>query len=163
MPQGEEGEFCLKGNLTVGYYKDPISTEKLYKYGWLHTGDIVRELPDGNLVYVERKDLMVKINGQRVEPGEVETIIKQVNGVKNAIVKGFSTKDRQFLCAYYIANDNISEETIREYLHSKLPAYMVPAYYVKMDSFPLLPSGKTDRKALLAPSGKTKGIVVSTL
>ena len=159
VPQGEEGEFCLKGNLTVGYYKDPISTEKLYKYGWLHTGDIVRELPDGNLVYVERKDLMVKINGQRVEPSEVETIIKQVNGVKNAIVKGFSTKDRQFLCAYYIANDNISEETIREYLHSKLPAYMVPAYYVKMDSFPLLPSGKTDRKALLAPSGKTKGIV----
>ena len=104
---------------------------------------------------------MVKINGQRAEPGEIEAIIKQVDGVKNAIVKGFTTKDRQFLCAYYIANDNISDDSIREYLLSKLPSYMVPAYFVKMDSFPLLPSGKTDRKALLAPSDKTKGIVRS--
>ena len=145
VPKGEKGEFCLKGNLTVGYYKDPISTAELYKFGWLHTGDIVRELPDGNLVYVERKDLMVKINGQRVEPGEVEMVIKQVGGVKNAIVKGFTTNARQFLCAYYIANDGVSEDSIRAYLRSKLPAYMVPAYFVRMDSFPLLPSGKTDR------------------
>ena len=159
VPQGEEGEFCLKGNLAVGYYKDPISTEKLFKYGWLHTGDIVRQLPDGNLVYVERKDWMVKINGQRVEPGEVEMVIKQVSGVKNAIVKGFTTNDRQYLCSYYIATDNVSEDTIREYLLSKLPAYMVPAYFVRMDSFPLLPSGKTNRKALLAPSDKTESIV----
>ncbi len=159
VPQGEEGEFCLKGNLAVGYYKDPISTEKLFKYGWLHTGDIVRQLPDGNLVYVERKDWMVKINGQRVEPGEVEMVIKQVSGVKNAIVKGFTTNDRQYLCSYYIATDNVSEDTIREYLLSKLPAYMVPAYFVRMDSFPLLPSGKTDRKALPAPSDKTESIV----
>ncbi len=159
VPQGEEGEFCLKGNLAVGYYKDPISTEKLFKYGWLHTGDIVRQLPDGNLVYVERKDWMVKINGQRVEPGEVEMVIKQVSGVKNAIVKGFTTNDRQYLCSYYIATDNVSEDTIREYLLSKLPAYMVPAYFVRMDSFPLLPSGKTDRKALPAPTDKTESIV----
>lgn len=158
VPKGEKGEFCLKGNLTVGYYKDPISTAELYKFGWLHTGDIVRELPDGNLVYVERKDLMVKINGQRVEPGEVEMVIKQVSGVKNAIVKGFTTNARQFLCAYYIANDGVSEDSIRAYLRSKLPAYMVPAYFVRMDSFPLLPSGKTDRKALLPPSDKTGSI-----
>ena len=158
VPKGEKGEFCLKGNLTVGYYKDPISTAELYKFGWLHTGDIVRELPDGNLVYVERKDLMVKINGQRVEPGEVEMVIKQVGGVKNAIVKGFTTNARQFLCAYYIANDGVSEDSIRAYLRSKLPAYMVPAYFVRMDSFPLLPSGKTDRKALLPPSDKTGSI-----
>ena len=151
VPQGEEGEFCLKGYLTVGYYKDPVSTAELYKYGWLHTGDIVRELPDGNLIYVERKDWMVKINGQRVEPGEVEAVMKQIDGVNNAIVKGFTTKDRQFLCAYYIASDNVSEETIREYMLSKLPSYMIPAYFVKMESFPLLPNGKTDRKSLLAP------------
>ena len=159
VPQGEEGEFCLKGNLTVGYYKDPESTAELYKYGWLHTGDIVRELPDGNLVFVERKDWMLKINGQRVEPGEVEAVIKQIDGVANAIVKGFTTKNRQYLCAYYIASGNISEDTIRAYLLSKLPAYMVPAYFVRMESFPLLPSGKIDRKSLLAPTVQAKGIV----
>ena len=159
VPQGEEGELCLKGELTVGYYKDPASTKELFKYGWLHTGDIVRELPDGNLVYIERKDWMVKINGQRVEPGEVEAVIKQIDGVENAIVKGFTTKNRQYLCAYYISKDNISGDTIRMYLLSKLPAYMVPAYFVRMDSFPLLPSGKTDRKSLLVPTAQEEGIV----
>ena len=143
---GEEGELCVRGSFTPGYYKEPELTESLYRGGWLHTGDIVCQQPEGNIIYVNRKDWMVKINGQRVEPGEIEAIIKQVDGVKNAIVKGFTTKDRQFLCAYYIASGNILEDTIREYLHSKLPAYMVPAYFVRMDSFPLLPSGKTDRK-----------------
>ena len=159
VTQGEEGELCLRGRLTPGYYKDSKRTEELWRGGWLHTGDIVREMPDGNIVYVNRKDWMVKINGQRVEPGEVEAVIKQIDGVENAIVKGFTTKDRQFLCAYYTANGNVSEDTIREYLRSKLPAYMVPAYFVRMESFPLLPNGKTDRKALPAPTDKTESIV----
>ena len=159
VAQGEEGELCVRGPFTSGYYKEPELTEHLFRGGWLHTGDIVCQQPDGNVVYVNRKDWMVKINGQRVEPGEVEAVIKQVYGIKNAIVKGFTTKDRLYLCAYYIATDNVSEDTIREYLLSKLPAYMVPAYFVKMDSFPLLPSGKTNRKALLAPLDKTESIV----
>ena len=156
---GEEGELCVRGPFTPGYYKEPELTESLYRGGWLHTGDIVCQQPDGNIIYVNRKDWMVKINGQRVEPGEIEAVIKQVDGVKNAIVKGFTNKNRQYLCAYYIASENILEDTIREYLHSKLPAYMVPAYFVRMDSFPLLPSGKTDRKSLLAPTVQEEGIV----
>ena len=159
VAQGEEGELCVRGPFTSGYYKEPELTENLFRGGWLHTGDIVSQLPDGNVLYVNRKDWMVKINGQRVEPGEVEAVLKQVDGIKNAIVKGFTTKDRQYLCAYYIASGNVSEDTIRDYLLSKLPAYMVPAYFVRMDSFPLLPSGKTNRKALLAPSDKTESII----
>ena len=159
VAQGEEGELCVRGPFTTGYYKEPELTENLFRGGWLHTGDIVSQLPDGNVMYVNRKDWMVKINGQRVEPGEVEAVMKTINGVNNAVVKGFTTKDRQFLCAYYIANENVSEDTIREYLRSKLPAYMVPAYFVKMDSFPLLPSGKTDRRSLLSPLDKTEDIV----
>ena len=159
VAEGKEGELCVRGPFTTGYYKEPELTENLYRGGWLHTGDIVCQQPDGNIIYVNRKDWMVKINGQRVEPGEIEAIIKQINGVKNAIVKGFSSQNRQFLCAYFIANGNLSEDTIREFLHSKLPAYMVPAYFVKMESFPLLPSGKTDRKALLAPVEKKDSIV----
>ena len=152
VAQGEEGELCVKGRLSPGYYKDAQRTKELWRGGWLHTGDIVREMPDGNIIYVNRKDWMVKINGQRVEPGEVEAVIKEFDGIENAIVKGFTTKDRQFLCAYYISSDNVSEKTIREYLLSKLPAYMVPTFFVKMESFPLLPNGKTDRKALLMPT-----------
>ena len=121
VAQGEEGELCVRGPFASDYYKEPELTEVLYRGGWLHTGDIVYQLPDGNLIFVNRQDWMVKINGQRVEPGEVETAIKEVEGVKNAVVKGFTTKGRQFLCAYYIANSNISEEAIREYLLAKLP------------------------------------------
>ena len=155
---GEEGELCVRGPFTSGYYKEPELTEELFRGGWLHTGDIVSQLPDGNVLYVNRKDWMVKINGQRVEPGEVEAVIKQVDGIKNSIVKGFTTKDRQYLCAYYIANDDVSEDTIRDYLRSKLPTYMVPAYFVRMEHFPLLPSGKTDRQSLPEPIDKAESI-----
>ena len=63
VPSGEEGELCLRGLLSPGYYKDPERTSALWRGGWLHTGDIVRQLSDGNVVYVNRKDWMVKING----------------------------------------------------------------------------------------------------
>ena len=156
---GEPGELCFKGNFALCYYKDDEQTSFLYRGGMLHTNDIVRQLPDGNLIYLNRQDWMIKINGQRVEPSEVESALRNIDGVDDAVVKGFTTYDRQFLCAYYIANDNVSEETIREYLLSKLPAYMIPAYFVRMDSFPLLPNGKTDRKSLLAPTVQEEGIV----
>ena len=150
--EAEEGELCMKGNLTLGYYKDPERTAQLYQGGWLHTGDIVRRLPEGNLVYVNRKDWLIKVNGQRVEPGEVEMLLQRMEGVENAVVKGFtSATGRQYLCAYYITAADIREQDIREYLTTKLPDYMIPSYFVKMDSFPLNINRKIDRKALLSP------------
>ncbi len=152
LPQGEEGELCLEGIFTPGYFREPEKTEELYRGGVLHTGDLARQLPDGNYVYVNRKDWMVKINGQRVEPGEVEAVLKNVPGVGNAIVKGFdSDSGSQYLCAYYIAPDGMTEEYLREELQKTLPSYMVPLYFVRMESFPLNANGKLDRKSLLPP------------
>ena len=87
VPSGEEGELCLRGLLSPGYYKDPERTSALWRGGWLHTGDIVRQLSDGNVVYVNRKDWMVKINGQRVEPGETEAALRRIAGIRDAAVK----------------------------------------------------------------------------
>ena len=151
VPSGEEGELCLRGLLSPGYYKDPERTSALWRGGWLHTGDIVRQLSDGNVVYVNRKDWMVKINGQRVEPGEVETAIRQFKGVENVVVKGFTMSDRQYLCAYYVADGHVTNVGLRQFLSSRLPAYMVPAYFVRMNQLPLLPNGKTDRNSLQPP------------
>lgn len=149
---GEEGELCYKGDLTPGYLKDAERTAELYRDGWLHTGDIVRARPDGNLIYVNRKDWMMKINGQRVEPNEVEIVLKKMPEIDNAIVKGFtSSNNRQYLCAYYITEKSIAEEDIHAYLSSKLPSYMVPAYFIKMDKFPINMNGKLDRKSLQSP------------
>ena len=153
VAEGEEGELCYRGDLTPGYLKEPELTAELYRGGWLHTGDIVKKLPDGNLVFVNRKDEMLKINGQRVEPNEVETVFKKIPGIDDAIVKGFRDEyAQQYLCGFYISKSGVEEKEISDYLSLNLPSYMVPSYFVKMDSFPLNINGKTDRKSLLPPA-----------
>ncbi len=150
VEEGEEGEFCLIGRYCAGYYKDPERTAELYRDGWLHTGDILRQLPDGNLVYVNRKDWMAKINGQRVEPGEVENACRKVEGVDQAVVKAFDGEgSSQYLCAFYTGT--ASADDIRDELAQKLPPYMVPSYFVVVREFALLPNGKVNRKVLAAP------------
>ena len=152
VAEGEEGELVLRGHFCKGYYKDPERTAQLYQDGWLHTNDILRQLPDGNLVYVNRKDWMVKINGQRVEPGEVENAIKRIEGVRQAIVKGFDGKTgSQYLCGYYTTDGDITPEQIHDTLAQQLPPYMVPLHIVKVEEFSFLPNGKVNRKALLPP------------
>ena len=152
VAEGEEGELVVKGCFCKGYYKDPERTAQLYQDGWLHTNDILRRLPDGNYVYVNRKDWMVKINGQRVEPGEVEQAIQRIDGVTKAIVKGFDGKTgSQYLCGYYTSDGDITPEAIRNTLAERLPPYMVPLHIVKVDKFSFLPNGKVNRKALLPP------------
>ena len=151
VSQGESGELCLRGPFTTGYYKEPELTAQCFRDGWLHTGDMVRQLTDGNLLYVNRKDWMMKINGQRVEPGEVEAVIRKMDGVTDVVVKGFDTGDRQFLCAYYMAQPGITEPVLRRLLSSALPEYMVPSYFIRMDHFALNVNGKVDRQQLPSP------------
>ena len=153
VADGEEGELCLRGELTPGYFRDSGRTAELWKDGWLHTGDIAKVLPDGNWLYVNRRDWMVKINGQRVEPGEVECALRAVEGVENAVVKGFaSAGGSQYLCAYYISGKELSDKYLQEELGKKLPPYMIPSYFVRMESFPLNANGKIDRKNLASPA-----------
>ena len=152
VAEGEEGELVVKGCFCKGYYKDQERTAQLYRDGWLHTNDILRRLPDGNYVYVNRKDWMVKINGQRVEPGEVEQAMQRIEGVGKAIVKGFDSKTgSQYLCGYYTSDGDINPEDIHNTLSERLPPYMVPLHIVKVDEFSFLPNGKVNRKALLPP------------
>ena len=151
---GEEGELIVRGTFCKGYHKDPDKTAQLYKNGWLHTGDLMRQLPDGNLLYVNRKDWMVKINGQRVEPGEVESAMKRIEGVKEAVVKGFTnSQGGQYICGYYTVKDEsmVSPDEIKENLMEKLPPYMVPLHITRLEKFAILPNGKVNRKVLLPP------------
>ena len=147
---GEEGEFCLSGHYCAGYFKDPERTAELYRDGWLHTGDILRQLPDGNLVYVNRKDWMAKINGQRVEPGEVENAIRKLEGADQVVVKAFDeSTGGQYLCAFFTGEAD--GDGLRDQLAASLPPYMVPAHFVHVREFALLPNGKVNRKVLMAP------------
>ena len=169
----DEGELCFAGyfareylglpeqsaeTMTANPFKNEDGFEKL-----LRTGDIVRRGEDGNIIYLNRKDWMVKINGQRVEPGEIEAIIKSVPGVHDACIKDFKNQYGQvYLCAYFVQKDAVEEEDIKKFIGDKLPSYMIPAFFVKLDKLPVNANGKLDRAALKEPeAGAYKGDYVA--
>ena len=158
---GDEGEICLSGNLGRGYIGLPEQNKKTFtqnpfkdKDGYdilIHTGDLGKRLPDGNILYKNRNDWMIKINGQRVEPGEIESEIRKLDGVKDAVVKDFNDSSGQtFLAAYYIGEKK-SEEELKAELSGKLPDYMVPTFFTYLNKFPVNANRKLDRNALPRP------------
>lgn len=113
------------------------------------TGDMVRYLPDGNLVFMGRNDFQVKIRGYRIELGEIESRLVSHRLVKNSAVLGVGDGDGKRLVAYVAADPNQNlADTLREYLALSLPEYMIPAAFVQLDELPLTIRGKIDRTAL---------------
>lgn len=166
VKEGEEGEICIAGPLARGYINLPEQTAKTfvenpYATGdmdrrMLHTNDVGKRMPDGNIVYVNRKDWMVKVNGQRVEMGEVEIQLGKIDGIETAVVKSFEDGNGQtYLCGYYLCGKYVAEEEIREKLAQKFPGYMIPRFLVQVEKFPLNANGKLDRKALTPPEASS--------
>jgi tyrocidine synthetase-3 len=121
-----------------------------------YTGDLGRWLPDGCIQFLGRIDHQVKIRGFRVEPGEIETQLRAVDFIKDAVVicaepEGPGSGEK-FLCAYIAAEKEWKITALRELLLKKLPDYMIPTYFVRVKEIPLNASGKVNRKALPAPS-----------
>jgi aryl carrier-like protein len=119
------------------------------------TGDLVRCLPDGSLQFLGRLDHQVKVRGFRIEPGEIEAVLGEHPGVREAAVvaridDGASTPR---LVAYVVPAPGSPPPPadLRAFLEPRLPAYMVPAAFVLLDALPRTPSGKVDRLALPAP------------
>jgi len=149
---GEIGEFCFENPYVRGYMNLPEETAHAFRDGVYHSGDLAKKLESGDFVLLGRNTDMVKINGNRVEPAEVEAAVKQVLGVDWCAVRGFEDDDQAFLAAYYTA-DIPKPDTVatREALSRRLPYYMLPQYFVKIDKAPLKANGKLDRKALPKP------------
>ncbi|HEX3891037.1 MAG TPA: non-ribosomal peptide synthetase [Terracidiphilus sp.] len=126
----------------------PLSTRPIYR-----TGDLARWLPSGNLEFVGRADFQIKLRGHRIEPGEIEALLEQLPGVKQAVVVAREDRegDRR-LAAYLVgeASRTTSAAVLRTAIESKVPDYMVPSAFVFLPAFPLTDNGKIDRKALLA-------------
>ena len=152
----KEGEICLCLPYFRGYLNQKEETEKAFvSIGgkkFFCTRDVARRGEDGLLYVLGRADDMVKINGNRVEPAEVETVLKKVLETKMVAVKAFEKKGKYYLCAYYQKEDSIPVETIRASLKPLLPAYMIPSFFVQMKKIPLNINGKIDRKNLLIPN-----------
>ncbi|MEG4144515.1 amino acid adenylation domain-containing protein [Microcoleus sp. Pol12B5] len=164
LPIGVPGELHIGGaGLARGYLNRPELTAqkfipnpfsnspdaRLYK-----TGDLARYLPDGNIEYLGRIDSQVKIRGYRIELGEIEETLRQHSAVRDAVaIARDDGSGNKRLVAYLVLNQDKlpSISNLRAYLQEKLPEYMVPAAFVRLESLPLTPNGKVDRKALPAP------------
>ena len=162
-PIGVSGEICIGGAGTARGYlnqpeltaekfiKDPFSTNpkaRLYR-----TGDLGRWLADGNIEYHGRIDEQVKIRGYRIELGEIESVLNQNETISQGVV--LAKEDKQGtkrLVGYVVTSQTaFDKQAIQAWLNEKLPEYMVPAIWVELDSIPLTPNGKVDKKALPDP------------
>ena len=154
VEDGEIGELCFENTYVRGYINLPKETEKAFVNGVYHTGDLARRNPDGNYVLLGRSGDMIKINGNRIEPAEIEAAVKQVLGIDWAAARGFEDNGKSYLCAYYTADVTVDSDMMRAELSKRLPYYMIPAFYMKIDKVPLKANGKMDRKALPKPDTK---------
>ncbi|RDV15372.1 amino acid adenylation domain-containing protein [Pontibacter diazotrophicus] len=163
-PVNVVGELHIGGGgLARGYLNLPhLTDEKFIQISvssqpdvrLYRTGDRARYLADGSIEILGRTDDQEKINGHRVEPGEITAILLQHPAVQDAIViaRTESSGDKR-LVAYLVSKDDPSPEAchFREFLGKKLPAYMIPSSFVRVHSLPLTPNGKINRKALPVP------------
>jgi amino acid adenylation domain-containing protein/non-ribosomal peptide synthase protein (TIGR01720 family) len=127
----------------------PMTDDRLYR-----TGDLARWLPDGDIEFLGRLDHQVKLRGYRVELGEIENRLTAHPAVKEAVVTtGSDDMGDKYLCAYIVAaaGATLDSGELKEHLSRYLPGYMIPAYFMPLESLPLTPNGKLDRKALPEP------------
>ncbi|KAK9761449.1 hypothetical protein K7432_013640 [Basidiobolus ranarum] len=159
VPLGVIGEIYIGGaGVTRGYLNlpemtaerflaDPFNHEsnaRMYK-----TGDLARYLPDGTLIYLGRNDHQVKIRGIRIEIGEIEARLVEHPKVQKAVVLALGEGMNKRLVAYVVTQqDEHLVRILRAYLKAKLPEYMIPTRFVRLDALPLLHNGKLDRLAL---------------
>jgi amino acid adenylation domain-containing protein len=129
----------------------PVTLSRLYK-----TGDLVRYLADGNIMFIGRTDFQLKVRGFRVELGEIEANLLAQPGVETAVVMPYTAADGQTaLVAYFTveagADPAPNQQTLHSALSQTLPNYMVPAIWVPLAAMPRTPNDKIDRKALPVP------------
>jgi len=159
-PVGAPGELCIAGDcLATGYWADAELTERKFVPHPLRageriyrTGDLARWMPDGNLTLLGRADHQVKIRGNRVELGEIESQLRQLAGVRDAVVLARDdNQGEKALCAYVIPAGQADIQSLRAALARVLPEFLIPSHFAFLEEFPLSLNGKLDRKRLPEP------------
>lgn len=164
LPVGIVGELYVGGpSLSKGYLNlkkltderfipNPFINLNSIKYPKIYkTNDLVKWLPEGNLEYVGRNDFQIKLRGYRIELGEIEAKLLELSKIKHCIVILHKKEVASYLIAYYVSDDKLEDQIIRDHLASSLPEYMVPSFFIHLEILPVTTSGKLDRKALPEP------------
>ncbi|MCP4153587.1 MAG: AMP-binding protein, partial [bacterium] len=154
----ETGEILVASQYTAtGYWNRPETTASVFiqhkTFGNVYrTGDLGRQLADGTIEFLGRRDHQVKIRGYRVETGEIETNILQHTKISEAVLTlRENDENEKTLCAYYVSHEKIETAELRNFLLETLPDYMIPSHFTKLKKMPMTPGGKTDRNALPEP------------
>ncbi|WP_338264420.1 non-ribosomal peptide synthase/polyketide synthase [Corallococcus caeni] len=165
VPPGVVGDLYVGGDgLAWGYLDRPeLTADRFVPHPFsevpgarlYRTGDRARWLPSGELAFMGRADTQVKLRGFRIELGEVETALRHLPGVEDAVaeVREYAPGDKRLVA--WVAGTNVDVSALRPSLAARLPAPLIPAAFVKLDQLPLTPVGKVDRKALITPVGDT--------
>jgi amino acid adenylation domain-containing protein/non-ribosomal peptide synthase protein (TIGR01720 family) len=164
VPIGVPGELCVSGaGLARGYLNRPeLTAEKFIEWAGgssnrqrlYRTGDLARWLADGNIEFLGRIDEQVKLRGFRIEPGEIEAVLRRHPAITDAVVSAREDEPgRKRLVAYLVAEPETAPagSELRSFLKDRLPEYMIPSAFVRLDALPLNANGKVDRRCLPAP------------
>lgn len=161
----EEGEICIAGGgLARGYRNNQEQTahsfidivlndenKRIYK-----TGDVGYQREDGEFVCLGRKDLQIKIRGHRIELEEIEENLVKMCGVENAVTSVYEEKYGKKIICFYTALEDIEESKLRQFLEKKLPQYMIPSHFVRVEKFEYTTSKKIDRKKMIQAFEKNR-------
>ena len=168
LPVGAAGELWVSGpQVSRGYLNRPEKTAEVYignpftdnnKYARVYrSGDIVRYLPSGDIQFVGRRDGQVKIRGFRIELKEVEAVIREFSGIKDATVQAFDEEGGsggKFIAAYIVSDQQIDIEALNNFIMDQKPPYMVPAVTMQIEAIPLNQNQKVNKRALPKPEKK---------
>ncbi len=153
-----EGEICIGGlGVTKGYLNNPELTAEKFVIiegrRCYRTGDLGR-MVDGKLEMLGRIDFQIQLRGIRIEPGEIETHLRQIPGVRDAVVvaRELGNSDKSLVAYLVLEEKEQSVDAIRQFLEQRLPQYMIPAAFVVLDAIPVNTNLKVDRRALPAPT-----------
>jgi amino acid adenylation domain len=167
LPPGAAGELWIAGpQVARGYLNRPEKNAEAFAdnpFGpgrIYHSGDIVRYRENGDIEFVGRKDSQVKIRGFRIELKEVESVIREFEGIKDVTVQAYDYDDGgKYLAAFVVSDTKVDIEALEAFIKSQKPPYMVPAVTMQLDAIPLTVNQKVDKKALPKPVAQKAAFV----
>lgn len=159
IPFGYNGQMFIGGKcLSKGYLNlDTLTKQKFISSPFdinttlYDTGDIGKLFNNGIMEYIGRKDFQIKINGYRIEAGEIQSKILNYNNIKDCFVTVVTIDHSKILCAYFISEIDIDINDLKNFLTNYLPKYMIPKYFIKVDEIPLTINGKINKSLLPLP------------
>lgn len=165
VPVNVPGKLYIGGaGVSIGYMNLPELTATRYiDYNGdriYDSGDLVKMLPNGELLCLGRSDFQVKVRGLRIELSEIESDMCSYGSISDAVVCVKNINDRDVLCGFFTSSGRVSISLLKKYLSSRLPNYMVPTYLMQLKEFSYTPNGKIDRKNLPTPTVTTREMIL---